>query len=202
MESPTKQTWTFSLVLGGIDEVTPEIEDALFNAGCDDALLVFTNGLATLEFDREADSFATAVSSAIADVSKASPKISVARLAPDDFANASELARRAGVSREAVRKWMDGARRGGFPAPRTSVGSSIVWSWLEVAGWLRKEAQLDDIEVAKARTTVLLNRILEGSRFREFSKEQSMLRRQLAEHGAIVAQKRVAAGGRKRSHPR
>jgi predicted DNA-binding transcriptional regulator AlpA len=199
MTSPTKQTWSFSLVLGGIAEVTPEIEDALFSAGCDDALLAFTSGLATLDFDREADSFAAAVSSAMADVTRAGLEIRVLRLAPDDLVSASELARRAGVSREAVRKWVEGDRRGGgFPAPRTSVGSSIVWSWLEVAGWLRQRAQVDERTVASARTTVLLNQILDNSRSQELIEEQVALEQLLMKRGAIATERGVPADGAKR----
>lgn len=61
----------FVLLLGGVEDLTTEVEDALFEAGCDDALLGMRNGRAFLDFDREAPTLKDAILSAIADVRKA-----------------------------------------------------------------------------------------------------------------------------------
>jgi len=62
------QTYQFTLVLTGISEVTSEVEDAVFEAGCNDALLLSRDGVVYLDFDRQASSFPEAVRSAIANV--------------------------------------------------------------------------------------------------------------------------------------
>lgn len=63
--------YSFTLVLAE-KEITQELEDRLFEAGCDDALISISNGgTMELDFDREAETFSEALDSAIADVKKA-----------------------------------------------------------------------------------------------------------------------------------
>lgn len=57
----TNAIHNFVLALAGISEPNGELEDALFDAGCDDATLAFRNGVAYLEFDREAPSLDDAI---------------------------------------------------------------------------------------------------------------------------------------------
>ena len=149
----------------------------LFEAGCDDALLSFSAGVATLDFDRARGSFQEAVVSAIGDVERAGLDVTVTRVAPDDLVNAADIARRASVSREAARNWIAGKRGGGgFPPPCAQVGSSPVWSWLEVAGWLQGRGLVGEEVVAVAETTAALNRLLEEKRMRGLEAEMKRLR--------------------------
>jgi hypothetical protein len=67
----TTSTFTFTLVLSGIPALTDEVCDALFSAGCGDALPGSREGNIFLDFDREAPSLQEAVSSAVADVERA-----------------------------------------------------------------------------------------------------------------------------------
>ena len=60
-----KQCYSFTLTLGGFEEITPAIEQAVFEAGCDDALLGIHCGTPYLAFDRDADSLEEAIKSAI-----------------------------------------------------------------------------------------------------------------------------------------
>lgn len=46
----------FTLILSGIDELTDEILDRLYKAGCDDALLGVRDGIVFADFAREAQS--------------------------------------------------------------------------------------------------------------------------------------------------
>lgn len=55
------KTFEFTLVLENIVELSDQMEDALFQAGCDDALLSFRNGIAYLEFDRESENLKLAI---------------------------------------------------------------------------------------------------------------------------------------------
>ncbi|MGH9334471.1 MAG: hypothetical protein ACRD21_12055, partial [Vicinamibacteria bacterium] len=61
------QKHNFVLVVSGVSEPDSRLEDALYEAGCDDAILAFRNGVAYLEFDREAPSLEDAILSAIRD---------------------------------------------------------------------------------------------------------------------------------------
>src|SRR5437660_5119090 len=92
----------FTLILHGFSELTDDVEDRLFEAGCDDALLGVLDGTPFLDFTREASSLKDAILSAIRDVAKAG--FEVVRIEPDDLVSAAEIARRAGRSRESIRQ--------------------------------------------------------------------------------------------------
>ncbi len=66
------KNYQFTLVLKNADEETPHLEDSLFEAGCNDALINFRNDVVYLNFDREACSLEQAVLSAIKNVESAS----------------------------------------------------------------------------------------------------------------------------------
>jgi len=60
----------FTIQVTGID-LSRNYEDALFEAGCDDALIAVIDDALFLDFDRDASSFEQAVSSAKNDVERA-----------------------------------------------------------------------------------------------------------------------------------
>ncbi|MGA2035175.1 MAG: hypothetical protein ABSG68_23255 [Thermoguttaceae bacterium] len=161
-----RRTYTFTLILAGAAEITEEIADRLFGAGCDDALLGSRDGVTFLDFDRVGDSLEATIKSAIRDVQTAGLK--VARVEPDDLVNAAEIARRLKRTRESVRQLVAGTRGpGGFPPPVSSVtGSSPLWRWAEVARWItehRLVADRSDVLDA-AETIAKLNAVLEMRR--------------------------------------
>ena len=55
---------TFTLEVAGIDPNRDGFEDALYDAGCTDALIAVIDGKVFLDFDREGPSFQQAVNSA------------------------------------------------------------------------------------------------------------------------------------------
>lgn len=57
--------FSFTLTIDGADVMSDDAQDALFEAGCDDATLGVSDGVQTAEFDRDATEFAEAVASAI-----------------------------------------------------------------------------------------------------------------------------------------
>jgi hypothetical protein len=63
--------YTFTVMLPHIENVTPELETALFEAGCDDALVWSSNGKVGLDFTRQANSREEAIGSALADLRQA-----------------------------------------------------------------------------------------------------------------------------------
>ena len=61
----------FTLILKGQFELTEEIADELFEAGCDDGTPGICNGVFSIDFHREGDSLEAAIRSAIANVKSA-----------------------------------------------------------------------------------------------------------------------------------
>ena len=77
-----KQAFEFTLVLSGVRELTREVLDALYEAGCDDALIGMRDGVAYADFCREADSFPRAVASATRSVEAAGVGAKVEHVEP------------------------------------------------------------------------------------------------------------------------
>jgi hypothetical protein len=63
--------YEFTLILANLDEMTTDLADALFAAGCDDGHPWSSDDVAAITFDRESDSLLSAIRSAIADLQKA-----------------------------------------------------------------------------------------------------------------------------------
>ena len=76
--------YQFTLVLSGVDDKTSQLENLLYNAGCDDALINFRNGTDYLDFDREASNLEDTVISAIQSVENISSEFSVVSVAKRD----------------------------------------------------------------------------------------------------------------------
>ena len=69
-KQPCEPEHDFALIVDGVGELNSSVEDALFNAGCDDATISMQYGLLYLEFSRAAKSLEEAIISAISDVRK------------------------------------------------------------------------------------------------------------------------------------
>jgi hypothetical protein len=76
------ESHAFTLILSGFDQLTDEIENRLFEAGCDDALLGIHTGTPYLSFDREAESLEDAIKSAIKSVQSSGLPIEIVRVNP------------------------------------------------------------------------------------------------------------------------
>ena len=63
--------YDFTLILHGAWELTEEMADALYAAGCDDGTPGTCNGLFTINFHRQAASLEAAIHSALANVTAA-----------------------------------------------------------------------------------------------------------------------------------
>jgi len=74
----------FVLLLSGVSEPDGQLEDALYEAGCDDALLAFRNGVAYMEFDRRAPHLDGAILSAIREVEQADSRLFVVSVETGD----------------------------------------------------------------------------------------------------------------------
>ena len=130
--------WEFTLIIEGVDAQGDGTLDALFEAGCDDALVGRTNDIQHIDFSREARSLADAVLSAVSDVESVSG-LAVVRLEDGDLVSMAEIAERAGRTRESVRLLVAGERGpGGFPPPvNDPLRPNRLWRWTEVNRWMQ-----------------------------------------------------------------
>ncbi len=71
---------TFTLVLSGVAEITPELADALYSATQGDIELNFRDGVAFLEFERTAPTLREAILAAIREVEEADVGVRVVRV--------------------------------------------------------------------------------------------------------------------------
>lgn len=76
-------SYQFTLVLKNVDENTLGLEDILFDAGCNDALINFREGTVYLDFDRKSSSLKAAVTSAIKAVEACPLGAIVVNVAPE-----------------------------------------------------------------------------------------------------------------------
>lgn len=111
--------------------------DALYDAGCDDATPEREDGGRTfLHFDREAETLAEALVSALQDVEKTTLRVVSVR--SDDLVSPREIADRTGRSYESVRLLANGQRGpGGFPPPMSD-DSWALYSWTQVGPWFAR----------------------------------------------------------------
>jgi len=142
-----KNTYAFTLVLHGVDENTENLEDILYDAGCDDALINFRDGTVFLDFDRDALNLKTAVLTAIKDIENSPLDAKVVSVAPDRFVSEADIARRINKTRQTVSNWIKGHRRCKVPFPNPLMkldDKSPLWRWYDVAQWLHQHEQVDD----------------------------------------------------------
>jgi len=125
-----------------------------------------------LDFAREAQSFANALISAIADVQRAGAKIE--RIEPDYLVNLSDIAARSGLSRAAVSLYTKGERGHGFPPPVARVTSdSPLWDWVAVSRWMLQHKKLSSNDVLRAKMVKEANLLV---RSRELRRDQFVKR--------------------------
>ncbi len=67
--------YSFTIEIKGIDPAGTQYEDALYEAGCGDALVAVINGRMMIDFDREASSYEGAVASAVRDMERAGAQV-------------------------------------------------------------------------------------------------------------------------------
>lgn len=152
------ELYHFSLTLAGVTADTPGLEDALFVSGCNDALLCFYGKSVYLEFDRESESFAKAVLSAINDIESGDAGATVISV-DANLVGLSDIAELSGMSRQAIAMLKDGTRGpGDFPSPIQRItGVSPLWRWADVADWLHNKGKLAAELADNARQLDIIN---------------------------------------------
>ncbi len=159
---PCEREHEFTLVLAGISELTPAVEDALFKAGCDDATLAVRSGRVFVTFSRKSATIQQAILSAIRDIRNAKIGADVRRIDVCDLVTQADIARRIDRTRQLVHQYILGTRGPGmFPPPACQLADAApLWYWCDVAHWLWEnnmisEQALRDVQVIDAINTVL-----------------------------------------------
>ena len=138
--------------------------DALYESGCDDAIIgTGKKGFIALDFIREAASAYEAMSSAIRDVRKVLPQAEVIEALPD-FVGVSDVASLLGCSRQNIQKLLSKDTPNCPPAVHG--GSQSVWHLFEILMWLveAKDYQIDNSLIEVARAARSLNFVKESKK--------------------------------------
>ncbi len=174
-------TYCFRLVLRGVNENTPDLEDILYDYHCDDALINFRNGTVYLDFDREAETLEDAIISAIKDVESSSLNATVVHVGPDEWVSETDIANRLERKRQLVSLWVKGERRVKVPFPSPTMklsAKSPLWRWSEVTLWLYETGLIDNHDlVYEAKFIENINSALEERNKADRKKRHELLRK-------------------------
>ena len=77
--------WEFTLILRDFAEMTDSLANALYGAGCDDATVGSSCGVARVSFSREAAALQDAIQSAVRDVRQAGCEIARVEIERDEL---------------------------------------------------------------------------------------------------------------------
>ena len=158
-------TYNFSIVVGGVsilnDDDMEAASDMLFEAGCDDGLVLTCNTTLYIDFDREAENYEDAVSSAIKDI-ESIDSFKCLSVDAGDTVNLSDAAELSGINKMTLSRYSKGERGAiDFPHPIERVDSSRpLWSWGEIAEWLESKGLIDHEVVNIAKITHRINTAL------------------------------------------
>ncbi|MEX0867067.1 MAG: hypothetical protein WD030_06880 [Pirellulales bacterium] len=86
-----RQTYRFTIFLADSPELTDDLAEALFEAGCDDSNPQQVCGRTRIIFNREAESLDSAVTSAIRNVNDAGFQVDRLEMDSDDVATLTRL---------------------------------------------------------------------------------------------------------------
>ena len=169
----SEREFDFSLIVGGVAELTSAVEEALFQAGCDDATVSMHYGRLYISFSRAAASLQDAIMKAIHDVRRAGIGAEVLRVDECNLVTASEIARRMGRSRQLVHQYINGQRGpGGFPPPEYHLTDHApLWAWSVISRWLVENNLLQPEENWNAEAIEAINTVLVSRQERQRSPE-------------------------------
>lgn len=177
-EKKMSNLYHFTLILDGVDEKTPGLEDALFEAGCDDALINYKNGAVYLDFDREGEELERTIISAIRDIESANIGATIVSVAPEHLVSLSDIAERVSMTRQAVSLLIQGTRGSGdFPKPILKISNkSPLWRWSTVAEWFYRQGKIHDHNVVDSANIVEdINAALELRNKKSFEHKRKIL---------------------------
>ena len=136
-------TFTLNFSLPNREDNAERHLDALYEAGCDDAVVgVGQYGMIGLDFTRAAADAEDAIRSAIDNVRAAIPGATLVQAGPD-LVGLTEMATIFGFSRQNMRKYATGQSGGpeAFPPP-VVLGEPSLWHLAEIVAWLGRNTSV------------------------------------------------------------
>jgi len=177
-EKKMSNFYQFTLMLDGVDDKTPGLEDALFEAGCDDALINYKSGAVYLDFDREGVDLERTIISAIKDIESSNIGAMIVSVAPEHLVSLSDIAGRVSMTKQAVSLFIKGSRGSGdFPKPILKISNkSPLWRWSTVAEWFYQQGKIQDHSVIDSANSVEdINAALELRNKKSFEHKRKIL---------------------------
>lgn len=190
LEEKMNSSHQFTLVLDGVDENTPDLEDFLFEAGCDDALINYKNGTVYLDFDRVGEDLEQSIISAINNVESTELGATIISVAPEHLVSLSDIAERVSMTRQAISLFMLGERgAGSFPKPVLKIANkSPLWRWSAVAEWFYQQGKITNHDIIdNANVVEDINAVLELRNSKTFKHRRNILDR--LEHHVVQHQR-------------
>lgn len=147
-------TYHFTIIVRDANAFDEELDDVLFEVGCDDALVCRVDDVVYLEFDRVSDTAKNAIMTAFDNLNQAGFYDLI--LQEKGVTSLAEMAKRLGVSRSAMSNYAKNKRgQGNFPKPVAILSGSNLYAWQEVADWLYQQNKLPktDYDIAHVEIT-------------------------------------------------
>jgi len=142
-----------------VEDVPRDVEEALLSDG---RFAVSRRCGRTVIEGEDSAADAVAAAMAMADNLRLS-RVSIRSVMPE-LVTMADIHRRAGVSKQAVSKWVNNPRDNEFPEPYCFTDSSPLWQWQLVNEWLRtKGHQHDDWDVPTEGEAAQINTWLSAS---------------------------------------
>lgn len=181
----TKDIQSFTLTLADLPELSDELAEKLY-ARLPDATVSQRDGAVYLSFDRERQSLATAVVSAIRSLERLGLRAD--RIVADDLVTPSEIAARIGRSRESIRLLIEGERGPGmFPPPADVVGRQRFWRWRDVGRWFAEYDRREPADSSFDAFAAAVNGLLKAGReVQQLPPDQARAVRRLAKEESLV----------------
>ena len=127
------------------------------------------SGRVCITFSRAGSSLRNAILGAIGDVRNAGIGADVLRIDECNLVTQSEIARKIDRSRQQVHQYVTGERGpGNFPPPSCHITEGVpLWSWCEVAHWLKENDIIRPDVANDAQEVALMNAVLEMRHLRQ-----------------------------------
>jgi hypothetical protein len=153
----------FTLIIEGANAISQELQDAIYEAGCDDATVSVRSGRLFITFSREAPTLREAIVSSIRAVRGCGQGLRVLRVDMCNLVTQSDIARKIGRSRQLIHQYITGVRGpGGFPPPACDITDSAhLWYWCEVAHWLWENDLVSHSVLQEAQDVAAVNSVLD-----------------------------------------
>jgi len=181
-----KEAQSFTLALADVAELSENIVERVY-ARCPDATVSQRDGVVYVSFDRQGQTFPTAVVAAVRSLQRLGLRVD--RIVADELVTPSEIAARVGRSRESIRLLIEGERGPGkFPPPAEVLGQQRFWRWRDAKRWFAEYEERELVQSSFDAFVAAVNGLLKAGReVHQLPPDEAKAVRQLAKEEALVS---------------